>query len=82
MYGRALICEVILCVSLTANEVWLTTGTSSTFTSPNYPSNYGNGDSKNWIFCVSFLSELKRVVTVIIWQIDDNNDDDVNDSGN
>ncbi|XP_037789423.1 cubilin-like [Penaeus monodon] len=32
-------------------EVWLANGTSETFTSPNYPSNYGRGDSKRWVFC-------------------------------
>ncbi|XP_037789251.1 cubilin-like [Penaeus monodon] len=42
-----------------ANEVWLLTGISSIFTSPNYPSNYGDGDSKNWIFCA--IQETDRI---------------------
>ncbi|XP_037789253.1 cell wall protein DAN4-like [Penaeus monodon] len=33
------------------NEVWLTTGSTDSFTSPNYPSNYGSGDDKEWVFC-------------------------------
>ncbi|XP_047498528.1 cubilin-like [Penaeus chinensis] len=40
-----------------ANEVWLASGSSSIFTSPNYPSNYGSGDSTNWIFCAIQDSE-------------------------
>lgn len=37
----------------TENEVWLNRGASETFTSPNYPLKYNNGDSKDWVFCVS-----------------------------
>ncbi|XP_027230511.2 cubilin [Penaeus vannamei] len=46
---RETICESS--VNRASYEVWLANGTSETFTSPNYPSNYGRGDSKRWIFC-------------------------------
>lgn len=40
-------------VFITGNEIWLETGSSEIFTSPNYPLNYDKGDSKEWVFCVS-----------------------------
>ncbi|ROT84200.1 putative cubilin [Penaeus vannamei] len=37
----------------TDNEVWLNTGSSEVFTSPNYPFNYGKQDDRDWVFCAA-----------------------------
>lgn len=48
----------LLIFSQTDNEVWLNTGSSEVFTSPNYPFNYGKQDDRDWVFCVSYDTEL------------------------
>lgn len=40
-------------LNLLGNEVWLDSQQIEIFTSPNYPSKYGNGNSTEWVFCVS-----------------------------
>lgn len=45
------------------NEVWLDSGMSEDFTSPNYPSAYHADDSVEWVFCVSIgLNTHKSII--------------------